>query len=152
MRGWLVHISMKANLLFISQTVATAGVKVMILTEAYLLCVSACWANVSYGLLRMYCMCMFVPVYCWYHLGFNIIVELNMFSALCPYVKNAEKTLYNHKNHSLTELSQMLHCALLIPATTTSSFAFIRILLVGNKAYIYILFHLVSSILAELRK
>ena len=100
MRGWLVQISMKANLLFVSQTVATAGVEVVILTEAYLLCVPVCWANVSYGLLRMYCMCMFVPVYCWYHLGFNIIVELIMFSALRPYVKNVEETLYNHKYHS----------------------------------------------------
>lgn len=42
MRGWLAHMSVKADLLFITQTFVAAGVEVMSLTAAYSLCVSVC--------------------------------------------------------------------------------------------------------------
>lgn len=73
MRGWLAHMSMKVNLLFITQTVAIAGVEVVILSVAYLLSASVCWCVVR---CLEYCVIMFVPVLNMYTVG-TVCVYVN---------------------------------------------------------------------------
>lgn len=99
MRGWLAHMSMKGNFLFITQTVATAGVEVMILTVACLLYVCLSGGKVEY----ISSVCVSVKcVHCLYHLGVCIIVEFIIFPVLCPYVQSAKYSLYYQKTDLIT--------------------------------------------------
>lgn len=76
MRGWLAHMSVKADLLFITQTFVAAGVEVMSLTAAYSLCVSVCLGvirSLEYLFACSY-QCKLCTAYCWYHTGLCMIV------------------------------------------------------------------------------